>query len=437
MNKRLFELGIALLFAVVGTAAFAHALPETTLLLDVHEDTVDAEVNIPLADLERATGLQLASTSNDGAQTDHAAIDAYLTDYLTSHIAAFSGDDAQWDVSVRGLAIDEALAGQTGRAQLTAHLTMTPPSGFSTSKFNLVYVAVLYEVATHKVIVSLRQDWMNGQISGQGAGEARQIGVIQVKFPEGTVSPLEVDVSGGSYWAGFFAMVQLGMTHIASGTDHLLFLITLLLPAPLLAAGGRWGKYAGGRTSAWNITKIVTAFTLGHSFALALSGLTRVTLPQQPIEVAIALTILISAIHALRPLFARREIYVAGGFGLIHGMAFSFTLAELQLTTPQLVLSLFGFNLGIELVQLAIIVVTMPSIVVLAKTSAYSGLRIGAAIIAAAAAIGWAGDRLGFANPLAVWADALSAYGPWIVGLLLLLALIAYLLQGPKPQTGS
>lgn len=100
--------------------------------------------------------------------------------------------------------------------------------------------------------------------------------------------------------------LKLGVSHIAAGTDHLLFLLMLL------AGLKRWGGFAGPRRSLPNILKIITAFTVGHSLTLILGTLTRLELPAQPIEALIALSLLISAVHALRPVFPGREVLVAG-----------------------------------------------------------------------------------------------------------------------------
>ena len=119
------------------------------------------------------------------------------------------------------------------------------------------------------------------------------------------------------------------MLHIAEGTDHLLFLLTLLLPAPLLASGGRWNRSAIIRQSLLHILGIVTAFTLGHSLTLALAGFGIVRTPSRPVEVLIATSILVLAIHALRPIFPGKEAAIAAFFGLIHGFAFASALSGL------------------------------------------------------------------------------------------------------------
>jgi HupE / UreJ protein len=92
--------------------------------------------------------------------------------------------------------------------------------------------------------------------------------------------------------------------------------------------------------------RIVTAFTLGHSLTLLAGALGWLRLPGQPVEILIAVSILVSAAHAQRPLFPGREAQVAAGFGLVHilvhGLAFTGTLAGLHLSAGPLALSILG-----------------------------------------------------------------------------------------------
>jgi HupE/UreJ protein len=221
---------------------------------------------------------------------------------------------------------------------------------------------------------------------------------------------------------GFASIFRLGMRHIAEGTDHLLFLLALLLPAPLLAMGSRWVGFAGGRESLMRILKVVTAFTAGHSLTLALAALGVVHVPSRPIEVLIAMSILVSAAHAVRPLFPGREAAIAGFFGLIHGLAFASSLGQLGLDRWQRVASILGFNLGIETMQVFVVAVTMPSLVLLSRTRWYSVVRIGGAVFAGVASVGWIGERLfGMANAVNAVVNGVAHHGAWVaVGLFLM-----------------
>ena len=414
-------------------AALAHPMANSVVLLDVYESEVRGEVQIPLSQL----GLALKEDLLGDPDEMLAAYGARFKTYLPQHIQPLTPDGEPWAVQVDALSVRGAEQTATGPYQeLVAQMTFMPPAGASTRTFTLDYDAVIHQVVTHAALVSVRQDWASGVV----AEHPVQVGVVRLNPVDGSIAPLEIDRSGGTLWTGLVGMVQLGISHIAEGTDHLLFLLTLLLPAPLLAAAGRWGAFKGTRWALISIFKIVTAFTVGHSLTLLLGTVSRLELPVQPIEAAIALSILVGAVHALRPIFPHREVLIAGGFGLVHGMAFSFTLAELDLGAAQTALSLLGFNLGIELMQLLIIVFTMPWLIVLARTPLYTFVRVVGAVVAALAAVGWFGERVGWANPLSAFANTLGPYGPWVIvglaGLSLAVLLIQWLRHTTSVPTG-
>lgn len=198
---------------------------------------------------------------------------------------------------------------------------------------------------------------------------------------------------GSSNVAAVPALFHLGMQHIAEGRDHLLFLLVLLLPAPLAAIRSRWSTARSVRSSLISILKIVTAFTLGHSLTLALAAFGIVHLPSRPVEVLIAVSILVSAIHALRPVFPGREAVIAAGFGLIHGLAFAATLTQLGLERWPRLFGIAAFNLGIESMQLIVVAAVLPSLLLLSRTRAYAALRIPASVFAAIASLGWIVER--------------------------------------------
>ena len=199
-----------------------------------------------------------------------------------------------------------------------------------------------------------------------------------------------------AWWKGLqlSSLFHLGMRHIAEGTDHLLFLLALLLPAPLLAVGARWAAPATVRQSLLHILGIVTAFTIGHSLTLTLAAMNFVHVPSRPVEVLIAVSILVSAVHALRPLFPGREAWIAAFFGLIHGLAFASTLDRLGLSRWDRVAGILSFNLGIETMQLLVVAMVLPSLIMMSRTHAYSGFRIIGAAFACIASAMWILERL-------------------------------------------
>ena len=225
---------------------------------------------------------------------------------------------------------------------------------------------------------------------------------------------------------GFAAMFRLGARHIAEGTDHLLFLLALILPAPLVVAGGRWGGYAGGKTALRRIVKVVTAFTLGHSITLVLGALGWARLPGAVVESAIAFSILVSAVHALVPIFRGREVFIAGGFGLVHGLAFAATLTGFGFDPWTLVSSVLGFNLGIEAFQLLVILAAMPWLVLLARSRVYGPFRIAGAALTGIAAAAWFAERaFGWDNPIAPLVEGVASHALWLLAGLVVLTVAA------------
>ncbi len=139
-----------------------------------------------------------------------------------------------------------------------------------------------------------------------------------------------------------------GALHIWSGLDHLLFLFCLLLPGLSLGA-------SSSRPLLVYSLKVVTAFTIAHSFTLAAAALDWVVLPDKLIEAAIAASIIVSA---LMNLWRREDAYqwkLAFGFGLIHGLGFANGLRELGLSSTHFIATLLAFNLGVEFGQMAVV----------------------------------------------------------------------------------
>lgn len=394
-------------------------MPTSVVLLNVHADRIDAEVQIPLVELQSAWGHAV----NDSSERLVARLGPPLRAYLTSHIRPVSPDGRAWAVAVGTLAVHETQNAINGvYRELTAQVRMVPPTGADVRRFTFHYDAVLHQVVTHKILVSVRQDWERGQVAEQ---EPVQVGAIELDIVNNRILPLPVSLESGSVWTGFRSMVALGVDHIADGTDHLLFLLVLLLPAPLLRVGNRWGRFGGVRYSLARLFWIVTAFTLGHSITLLLGALGWVRLPPQPIEVLIALSILVSALHAFRPIFPGREAWIAAGFGLVHGLAFANTLTDLSLDAGRMALSILGFNLGIELMQLVVIALTIPWLTLLSQTAAYGWVRNGGALLAGVAAAGWLVERVTEQpNAVTVLVERMVAYAPYGLAALAGMALL-------------
>ena len=187
-----------------------------------------------------------------------------------------------------------------------------------------------------------------------------------------------------SRWQYFGDYVEQGIWHIWIGIDHILFLVSLLLPAVLVWRYRRWEGVDAFRPAFWEVLKVVTAFTLAHSITLSAATLGWITLPSRVVESVIAFSVVLAALNNLVPKVARARWAVAFGFGLIHGFGFASVLADLGLPDTALLVALLGFNVGVELGQLAIVGIFLPLAYAIRQSLFYRSLILGAGSLAIA-----------------------------------------------------
>lgn len=205
---------------------------------------------------------------------------------------------------------------------------------------------------------------------------------------------LTLDLGSTSASSTLGGMLRLGIDHILHGYDHLLFLITLLLPAVLRREGKRWLPAANFRSALADIARVVTAFTLAHSLTLGLAAAGWVSLPPRLIESAIALSVVLAALNNLFPVVRTERWIAAFSLGLLHGFGFAATLADAGATGKSFARSLLGFNLGVELGQLGIVLLLLPVIYGLRRSPRYQtlGLQLGSTAVLLVASI-WLVER--------------------------------------------
>lgn len=170
------------------------------------------------------------------------------------------------------------------------------------------------------------------------------------------------DLAAPSLAEQFAVYVREGVWHIWVGYDHILFVVTLLLPAVLRRRPEGWVALPRFRDGFMQVAGIITAFTLAHSCTLSLAALGLIGLPSRLVESAIAASIIAAAINNVYPLITRRLWLVAFAFGLVHGFGFASVLLDLGLPHGALLTSLVAFNLGVEIGQLAIVAALLPVI---------------------------------------------------------------------------
>jgi hypothetical protein len=228
-------------------------------------------------------------------------------------------------------------------------------------------------------------------------------GLLRLDLPGGTKMAIfspdhprqRFDLAPARSGQGLVTFVGEGMRHIWLGFDHILFLLALLFSSVLRREGGRWVEVASARSAFANVLKLVTAFTIAHSVTLTLATLGIVKLPTRLVESSIAASVVLAAASNFYPVFDRQVWPVAFGFGLVHGFGFANVLGDLGLQHGILARTLLGFNLGVELGQLVIVLVFVPVAFGLRRSWFYQQFtfKLGSATIALVAAV-WMGERL-------------------------------------------
>jgi len=386
--------------ACVSLPAFAHK--ESDAYLNLRTDPTNDHVlkgqwDIALRDLDFAIGID---SNHDGAitwgevQAHRAEIDRYALARL-----AIKGDGLTCAMQPTGQKIDDHTDGVYDVILFDAACDKEIPS-----KLTVVYHLFKDVDPYHRGIITV---YTARNTAGAVLG------------PENPTTTL--DLRNPDRWGQFRSFVTDGIWHIWTGIDHLLFILSLLLPAVLirrrddprdwggagrglLAGTAGIGALASARprvgyhweaVDAWwpaflDIIKVISAFTVSHSVTLTLAVLGIIDLPSRLVESGIALSVIIAAGNNLYPIVRKRVWLLAFAFGFIHGLGFASALSGLQLPPLAMAASLGGFNVGVEIGQEAVVLLIMPIAFLLRHTVFYQKvvMRWGSILIIIVAA-GW------------------------------------------------
>ena len=361
---------ILLLGLLLAGPVHAHKPSDSYLTVRVEGSAVRGQWDIALRDLELALGLD---ADGDGAITwgevraRHGDIAAYALARL-----ALRADGRACALSAVGHLVDEHSDGAYAVLRFEADCGARAPSGLE------IDYRLFFDLdPTHRGLLRFERD---------GVAETA------VLSPERPTLVLRAGET--SRLVQFADYLREGVHHIWIGADHVLFLLSLLLPAVLLHGAGGWAPATRFRPVFWDVFRVVTSFTVAHSITLSLAALSVVSLPSRLVESMIALSVLLAALNNLKPVVGGRRWAVAFAFGLVHGFGFASVLADLGLPQDALLLALVGFNVGVEAGQLAIVAAFLPVSFGLRRTALYRHaiFRGGSMAIAAVATL-WLAER--------------------------------------------
>ena len=377
---------LALLLAMlVHAPARAHKPSDSYLTITLANGAITGRWDIALRDLDFAIGLD---ADGDGAITwgevraRHAEIAAYALARLAIRSDAAEGPSCT--IEVGSQAIDDHTDGSYSVLPLTVHCPTLP----TLQTLQTLQTVPKRLTIDYRLFADLDPQH-RGLLNLQAGGVARSAVL-------GPQAPLQsFDLKEASRLTQFLDYLRDGVWHIWIGFDHILFLLSLLLPAVLVWHVRQWRAAETFGAAFWSVVRVVTAFTAAHSITLTLATLGYVSLPSRWVESAIAASVVLAALNNVWPVFHGRRWMVAFGFGLIHGFGFASVLVDLGLPRNALALALVGFNLGVECGQLAIVAVFLPLAFSLRRSWFYRRLvMIGGSLAIAMLAAVWLCERL-------------------------------------------
>jgi hypothetical protein len=334
--KALIRVLTMLLLVIASASVQAHKPSDSYLSMRVASNRIDGQWDIALRDLDLAIGIDADGNGEitwDEIRAKHSDIAAYALSHL-----ALKTEGQSCTVAATEHLIDE----HTDGAYAVMRFAGTCPVPIDA--LNVRYSLLFDLDPQHKGLLQLKQD--NGTVT---------TAIFGIDNPQ-----QQIRVHGGSALAQFADYVRHGIWHIWIGFDHILFLVSLLLPAVLARRGSAWQPAEGFRQAMADVVRVVSAFTVAHSITLTLAALNVVALPSRWVESAIAASVIFAALNNLVPIFQGRRWIAAFAFGLLHGFGFASVLGDLGLPDTARALALFGFNVGVELGQLAIVAAFLP-----------------------------------------------------------------------------
>ncbi|WBL44772.1 HupE/UreJ family protein [Algoriphagus halophytocola] len=379
--------------------AAAHKPNQNYIYLSIYEGEMDCRVELKKTDIEKVFGYSYAlGEVPDENSPEVQAMVAYILDQLK--FSSTLGEHALTfeNIDILNLKDDDFLLFNFGMSNMD-------PVPSELEIYDQIFVKELGN--NHESLLHIERNWKTGVLANESLPS----------LIYGTSNPTQtLNIEEGSVFTGFMAMVKSGIYHIWIGLDHILFLIALLIPSVVVYNSSnpkkRWLgiKYTdfepepSFKAAFLSVVKIITIFTLAHSVTLSLAALGVINLPSRLVESIIAISIAMAAFHNIVPFLNKREWLIILIFGLFHGFGFASVLAEQSRGGEYLVYSLVGFNLGVEIGQLAIIIVAFPVLFLLSRLKAYNIILVGFSILLILISTYWIIERaFGYDLTLHTW----------------------------------
>lgn len=384
MRTLIRYLALTSALGVAGTSLplFAHALGEDYIVISFREASIDGHFELHFDDLREKLGVDLPDSESGSVDAVGAAM-PLIEAYLLEKFAIGPVDDDPFRLEFSDHEVIELPQGlyakvpfESATGTLPDQVSIRHEMFYEGDPFHRGLLLLEYNAKT--------EDKYGPEYTALVFGPTNSTQVLDLNAVPGLISPI--------------GMIEQGVLHIWIGIDHILFLIALILPTVLHREDGTWKAVDNFRKAFWNLLKIVTVFTIAHSVTLLLAALGLLSVPSRFVESMIALSIILVAWNNISGKIRGGSLWVILFLGLFHGLGFASVMGHLPFRMGGLLKSVICFNIGVELGQIAIVMVLFPILFALRNRSWYVPvvLKGGSAVLILVAGYWFLQRALGF-----------------------------------------
>lgn len=383
---------ILIIWIISAVDCFAHQPDQSYLYLRIYPDRIEGTIEMTIKDINLALGLELDQSPFYKSEHQDPIMDPFpeiwssyenqLRSYLKDRVR-IQNEGVELDINFE----DTEILRLNRFVFVLSNFVLSPLDSIP-DELNIDYNVMFDKDDIHRGLTIIAHNWKAGVINNESMSSL-------IFSPSDTSQVLLIEEH--SIWQGFKALVKLGMWHIYIGTDHIFFLLALILPSVIMRRTRETRleikPVSSFKSALWYILKIVTLFTIAHSITLSLAALGIVQLESRIVESIIAISIGLAALHNIYPIFTKSENVITFVFGLFHGLGFASVLGEKGIEGDYLALSLLGFNIGVEIGQVLIVCAIFPFLFLLKSTKYYKHILIYGSVFLIFASLYWFVER--------------------------------------------
>lgn len=372
-----------LLLFVSTTSLYAHAPRENYVWVNIEENHLSGHFEINIEDLKQKLNVDVTQSTNGpaaGIAAQAKTVQEYLLDNFT-----LSDTDGEILYQFTTTAVSPA---ENSFAQYHFKTNKLPATKDLVIE-NTIFMAPDFvpKDRLHRSLILIKHNRVaNTEFGAESTflvfSPGKSVDTLD------TVSPTPI-----LQWKEFLWQ---GILHIWFGLDHVIFVLTLLLTTVLVVQGKQWVPIKDFKSACIKTLKIVTLFTIAHSITLSLAAYDLVSFNSALVETIIALSIIVVALNNIFSRFNSHAWIWVFLFGLFHGLGFASVMADLQFRAINLSKILVMFNIGVEIGQVVIVLITFPLLFILRKRPYYRRLIvIPLSVLAILLAVFWVFERTG------------------------------------------